>query len=438
MPEDHSSKPQYTGRRLVMMEPGASHKNISDAADKVSLRLAFSTDYKGHEEDYANAFDEADGIVFEKFGIAIINDHHEGEIGELTNAPMSRRVFLYDEPERHLYTLNSNPLANIGRSLWDLICSIFGLRNDRNPISNPVIPNPLPLPDSFSDNADSYWGIQSIGLQSNSITGKGIKLAILDTGINENHADFTGRGVVSKSFVADEKVNDLNGHGTHCTGNAAGYTRGDNGIRYGVANKASIYVGKVLSNAGSGSDSGILAGMEWAIGSGCKIISMSLGASIRPGQAYSRIYNDVAKIAMDQGTLIIAAAGNDSRRSEKIIKAVNHPANCPNIMAVAAIDRFLKVADFSCGSVNKDNGQIVDIAGPGVAIFSSYKSPHDYASLSGTSMSTPFVAGVAALLWEKHPKATPYEIWDMLKEQARRLPVSSDDVGAGLVQVPSL
>ena len=436
LPEDHSSKPQYTGRRLVMMESGASYKNISDAADKVSLRLAFSSDFKDHEEDYANAFHEADGIVFEKFGIAVINDHHEGEIGELTDAPLARRVFLYDEPERYLYTLNSNPLASMGKSIWDLICSIFGLRNDRNPITDPGSPNPTPLPDSFSDDGDSYWGIQSVRVQNKGYSGKGVKLAILDTGINEIHADFDGRGVVSKSFIADEKVNDLNGHGTHCTGIAAGYTRGDNGTRYGVANKASIYVGKVLSNAGAGSDSGILAGMEWAMGSGCKIISMSLGASIRPGHAYSRIYNDIAKIALDQGTLIIAAAGNDSRRSQKIIQAVNHPANCPNIMAVAAIDRFLKIADFSCGSVNKDSGQVVDIAGPGVAVFSSYKSPENYASVSGTSMATPFVAGVAALLWEIHPKATPYEIWDMLKEQARRLAESSDDVGAGLVQVP--
>ena len=100
------------------------------------------------------------------------------------------------------------------------------------------------------------------------------------------------------------------------------------------------------------------------------------------------------------------------------------------------MDRFLNVADFSCGSVNKDSGQLVDIAAPGVAVFSSYKNPQLYAPLSGTSMATPFVAGVAALLWEKKPKATPREIWDLLKQNARRLPLSPDDVGAGMVQVP--
>jgi len=433
IPEDNSSKPQFTGKRLVIMRSDASNKNISDEAEKVSLRLAFSSDYKNHEEDYRQAFDQADGIVFEKFGVAVINDHHEDEVNELTSQAQARKVFLYDEPERYLYTLASNPLASMGKSLWELICMLFGKRKD------PILdkdPDPIPLPESFADTAASYWGIQAVRLLTNSYSGKGIKIAVLDTGVNETHPDFLGRGIISKSFIGNETVNDLNGHGTHCLGNAAGYLRGDNGIRYGVANDASIYVGKVLSNAGSGSDSGILAGMEWAMGSGCKVISMSLGASTRPGQAYSRIYNEIARNALEQGTLIIAAAGNDSRRSQGIIQAVNHPANCPNIMAVAAMDRFLKVADFSCGSVNKDSGQVVDIAGPGVAVFSSYKNPQIYASLSGTSMATPFVAGVAALLWEKFPNATPKEVWDMIKDQARKVPLSPDDVGAGLVQVP--
>ena len=436
MPEDNSSKPQFTGRRLVMMRSDASNKNISDEANKVSLRLAFSSDYKNNEQDYVQAFNDADGIVFEKFGVAVINDHHKDELSELTSAAQARKVFLYDEPERYLYTLASNPLATMGKSLWEFICSIFGKRTDRIPDIRPGDPTPMPLPDSFADNAAYYWGVQAVRLLANSYSGKGVKIAILDTGVNETHPDFPGRGIVSKSFIANETVNDLNGHGTHCVGNAAGYIRGDSGIRYGVASEASIYVGKVLSNAGSGSDSGILAGMEWAMDSGCKVISMSLGASVQPGQAYSRIYNDIAKSALEQDTLIIAAAGNDSRRSQGIIQAVNHPANCPNIMAVAAMDRFLKVADFSCGSVNKDSGQLVDIAGPGVAVFSSYKNPQLYASLSGTSMATPFVAGVAALLWEKNPNATPKEIWDMLKQQARPVSLSIDDVGAGLVQVP--
>jgi subtilisin len=436
MPEDNTSKPEYTGRRIVMIDADASYKKINDAAKGVSLRLSFSKDYKNHEEDYINAFRDSDGIVFEKFGVAVINANYEAELDQLTSVPQARRVFLYDEPERYLYTLNSTRKGNFVKSIWNLFCSMFAKWLNKDPDFCRDNSNPMPLPDSFADDENTYWGIKAIRLLANTYSGKGIKVAVLDTGINGAHPDFSERGVISKSFIPDETVNDLNGHGTHCIGNAAGYVRGDNGIRYGVANDASIYVGKVLSNVGSGSDSGILAGMEWAMENGCKIISMSLGASIRPGQAYSRIYDDIAKNALDQGTMIIAAAGNDSRRSQGLIQAVNHPANCPNIMAVAAMNRLLNVADFSCGSVNKDIGQVVDIAGPGVAVYSAYKNPEQYASLSGTSMATPFVAGVAALMWEKHPKATPREIWELIKKHARPVPLSVDDVGAGLVQVP--
>jgi subtilisin family serine protease len=270
---------------------------------------------------------------------------------------------------------------------------------------------------------------------SSPYTGNNIPIAILDTGFLIAHPDFQARTIQTKSFISGEDVNDLNGHGTHCTGISAGGRRGSNNTRYGVSSDAKIYIGKVLSNAGSGSDSGILAGMDWAMANGCKVISMSLGAATRPGQSYSRIYEDIAKKALGSGTLIIAAAGNESRRSSNIIQPVGHPANCPSIMAVAAVDRFLKVADFSCGAINGDGGEI-NIAGPGVSVMSAYKAPQNYISISGTSMATPFVAGVAAQLWEKNPNATAKQIWDMLVSSARPIGLPQTDVGAGLVQSP--
>ena len=133
--------------------------------------------------------------------------------------------------------------------------------------------------------------------------------------------------------------------------------------------------------------------------------------------------------------MIIAAAGNESNRSSNSIKPVGHPANCPSIMAVAAVDRFLKVADFSCGAVNGDGGE-VNIAGPGVAVMSAYKSPQNYTSINGTSMATPFVSGVAAQLWKQNPNATPSQVWEKLVNTARPIGLPASDVGAGLVQSP--
>ncbi|WP_373497532.1 S8 family serine peptidase [Aquiflexum sp.] len=435
--EEQDPKPEFTGRRLVMLDSSAKFKDIEEEAEGASLRLATSEDYKTHEEDYVDAFDQADGIVFERFGVAVINDNHQEEINVLTSSARTKSMFLYDEPERYLYALTTAN-ASGGGGFWQWLCRLLGIgpRPPVTPIPGDPIPNPDPsLPNSFSDNAQAYWGVHAVRALTSPYTGKNIPIAILDTGFILAHSDFQSRDITSKSFISGEDINDLNGHGTHCTGNASGGIRGSNGVRYGVSHESKIFIGKVLSNAGSGSDSGILAGMDWAMTNGCKIISMSLGAPTRPGQSHSRIYEDIARNALDNGTLIIAAAGNESRRSSGSTKPVGHPANCPSIMAVAAVDRFLKVADFSCEGINPDGGE-VNIAGPGVAVMSSYKFPQNYASLNGTSMATPFVSGVAAQLWEKNPTATPRQIWQELTTTARTLNLPTSDVGAGLVQSP--
>ena len=162
---------------------------------------------------------------------------------------------------------------------------------------------------------------------------------------------------------------------------------------------------------------------------------MSLGASVVPDEKYSQIYTDIANRALERGTLIIAAAGNDSDRNSGIIAPVNHPANCPSIMAVGALDFDLNVANFSCGSINIDGGQ-VDLSAPGVDIYSSWKSPDYYNIISGTSMATPYVAGIAALYCEAYPAASATDIWKHLTQHAKKLDLNTSDIGAGLVQAP--
>src|SRR3546814_2154196 len=122
---------------------------------------------------------------------------------------------------------------------------------------------------------------------------------------------------------------------------------------------------------------------------------MSLGSTLASGQTYSKVFEEVAKRALEAGTVIIAAAGNDSRRPDHIAP-VSHPANCPSIVAVAAVDRDLRIAPFSSGGLVPGGGE-VDIAAPGVGILSAWPGEQRYNTISGTSMATPFVAGVAAL-----------------------------------------
>ena len=161
---------------------------------------------------------------------------------------------------------------------------------------------------------------------------------------------------------------------------------------------------------------------------------MSLGSPVEPGQAYSRVFEEVAKRALAAGTVIVAAAGNDSQRPDEIAP-VSHPANCPSIMAVAAIDQQMQIAPFSSGGLGGEGGQ-VDIAGPGVAVLSAWPGSERYNTISGTSMATPFVAGVAALLVETSPAVTGKTLFERIVQSARPLSLPARDVGAGLIQAP--
>ena len=200
--------------------------------------------------------------------------------------------------------------------------------------------------------------------------------------------------------------------------------------RYGVASGASIYVGKVLSNAGSGSDANILAAMEWAIANGCAVISMSLGADVATPVA---AYEAVGRRALAAGTLVIAAAGNNARRPGDP-GFVGSPANSPSILAVGALAPDLRMAPFSARATPVDGGSI-DIAAPGLDVYSSWPMPTRYHIISGTSMATPHVAGIAALYAQSTGKRGR-DLWKALIAGTQGLALPVEDVGAGLATAP--
>lgn len=283
------------------------------------------------------------------------------------------------------------------------------------------------------------WCLDMIGIGAgyNKATGKGVSVAVLDTGIDLDHPDFRGRlieGVHAVSFVEGESVRDLNGHGTHCAGVVAGPASPASGTRYGVAPDVTLLVGKVLGGPdGEGYDSDILEGIDWAADQGARVISMSLGSIRQLDAPYPRKYERVASNLLRQsdGPLIVAAAGNESNRPTRIAP-VGNPAACPSFMAIAAINSSRAVAYFSCGGV--DSVSQVDLAAPGVAVMSAWIGG-GYKSISGTSMATPHVAGVAALYLELNSKMTPQQLWQKLISKASSLSVKRD-FGSGLVRVP--
>ncbi|MDL5159043.1 S8 family serine peptidase [Actinomycetospora termitidis] len=332
------------------------------------------------------------------------------------------------EPERVLHaltdTLTESYTAGYAHGAADLAARLSAV----GAASAPALPAATAV---FQDNNQYTWGLQAVCVTRTKRTGQGITIAVLDTGFDLDHPDFAGRAPITKSFVTGQAVQDGNGHGTHCIGTSSGPSAPAGSRRYGVAPGVRILAGKVLNNAGSGNDQGILAGIEWAITQGATIISMSLGADVRE---VSQAYENVGRRALAAGSLIIAAAGNAANRPGDPA-FVGIPANSPSIMAVASLDADLGISFYSSGSNPVAGGQI-DIAGPGRNVYSSWPMPKRYNTISGTSMATPHVSGVAAL-WSEATGHTGRALWSDLTQHATRLPLPSSDVGAGLVQAPA-
>ena len=284
----------------------------------------------------------------------------------------------------------------------------------------------------LADTPEATWGVRATRAVSSPRSGLGISVAVLDTGIDLAHPDFTGRDITTQSFVPGESVQDAHGHGTHCAGTACGPRTPPDAPRYGVAPEAQLFVGKVLSDAGSGTDAGILAGINWAVLHGCHVVSMSLGADVP--QVHPP-YTAAGRRALDRGCLLVAAAGNNADRPAGQPGFVGPPASSPHVMAVAALDQRLAVAPFSARSLRATRGGQVDVAAPGVQVLSAWPMPERYRSISGTSMATPHVAGLAAL-WAEQTGLRGRDLWAVLVMESERLLAPSADVGAGLLLAP--
>ncbi|MFB2893527.1 S8 family serine peptidase [Aerosakkonemataceae cyanobacterium BLCC-F50] len=423
---------ETTGRYLVLLPEDGVDSGIRALIDNTGTQsVARAADFEDHTFS-AEQLESADTVVFDNLGVAVVS-LDPNQVQSITTATATDGAILAVEPERVVYAIEDN-LNSVLTTDY-----LKGFRDAVNYITNQAIPLESQLAATLLADNSATWGLQATKVVNTTYSGLGIKIAVLDTGLDLTHPDFAGRKITSQSFISGEAVQDLNGHGTHCIGTACGSKTPSIAPRYGIAYNAEIFAGKVLSNRGSGADGGILAGIEWAITNGCKVISMSLEAPTRPGDTYSQVYEQVGLRALRQGTLIVAAAGNDSRdpstgKRLSPPNPVGHPANAPSIMAVAALDAQLQVAAFSNGSINPKGGQI-DIAGPGVNVYSTWPMPTRYRTISGTSMATPHVAGIAALYAEA-TGLTGHALWGLLMREAQRLPLPSADVGVGLVQAP--
>jgi subtilisin family serine protease len=324
---------------------------------------------------------------------------------------------------------------------------------------------PLTVAETVQPTAQAMaWGVQAVGADTSPFAGEGIVVAVLDTGIDASHPAFAGVEIVQKDFTG-EGDGDPNGHGTHCAGTIFG--RDVSGHRIGVARGVQkVLIGKVLGEQGGGSSDQIVSAIQWAVENGAHVISMSLGMDF-PGfvaqqeaaglpvelatsrglegyranvQLFERLASLVrAQGAFSQATIIVAAAGNESQRdvNPNFEIAVSPPAVSEGIISVAALGegpQGLKVAPFSNTGAN--------VSGPGVGVVSA-KTGGGLSTKSGTSMATPYVAGVAALWAQKITSVGPLNALHLTSRliasaNADGLQPSVDpfDVGAGIVRAP--
>ena len=278
------------------------------------------------------------------------------------------------------------------------------LDNTENP--DPYLTDPTSYRYQYMhDTVDSYaaWGVT---------TGKGVTVAVIDTGVKANHEDLPNLRRVEVTNGKDSLgLDDTTGHGTHVAG-IIGAAMGNGKGGAGIAPGATILSLRVVNAAGYIYDSALIAALRTAVKNGAQIVNISIG-----GTAYNAVFQKVINEAAEAGVTVVAAMGNDGTN------CLNYPAGYDNVIGVVSVDRTNNRASGS------SYGTWGDVAAPGAAVWSTTNNG-SYGPKSGTSMASPVVAGVAALYKSVHPDATPAQITARLKATATR---GGSDLGAGIV-----
>lgn len=360
--------PAVPGEFLVAMKPGAGAQAITAQSNARGMNLLSKP--VGSSQS---------GIVLVKAGGGAMGAMSAGSDAQTLQALRSNPAVLYAEPN---YIVKLDPLEKQPGQVFPTA-------------AEPQAPNdPMFAKQYHHKNMKTVEGW-------NVTRGDDFVLAIVDTGVDTKHPDLAAKLLPGYNTVDDTPiVEDGNGHGTHCAGIAAAITNNGVGVA-GVAPDVKILPVQVLSKEGSGSYASVAGGIIWAADHGAKVISMSLG-----GPQSSPVITQAVKHALGKGAMLIAAMGNSGAGADGMKPIKSYPAAEPGVMAIGASDDKDVRARFS------QVGEWHSVIAPGVNILSTFPTyatdmpGKDYGAISGTSMATPAVAGLAALVRSKFPQLT--------------------------------
>jgi subtilisin family serine protease len=371
---------------------------ISDTADTVQLQI--DTETKTETQEDINPDKSGELSIDENRKVITFNKDLSEEEKEQIESEYSVE-FTEDQAIKGTYTIITSDESNLEK---------LEQNEDVDTVETDI---PVKM---FTDTID--WGVKRVGADSSwdSGTGNGVIVAVVDTGIQLNHPDLSTNVITGYDFVNnDESATDDNGHGTHVAGIIASTMNGSGNV--GTSYSAKLMPVKVLNESGYGYLSDVAKGIYYAADNGARIINMSLGTS-----EDSDTLRTAVQYAANKGVLLVAAAGNDSGAP------CAYPAAYSSVVCVVATDQDNKLASFS-----NIGGEL---AAPGVSNYSTYINSA-YATLSGTSMASPHVAGSAALLLSVCTDCSTSEVRTLLRESATDLGSVGNDIifGYGLVNL---
>ena len=408
-----------TGRLLVTFNEGAMNAGMKSLRVGSGLRIADARDSHGQAFALEQASD-ADGVVYPEIGVALVGGESAAKcnmsVGASSEATSPIRSI---DPEYFMFADQAAASGETSGYLQGFARMTRVIQQDLG-----ILPAVELQPDVEPEVSGATWGLTACKVTASTFDGNGIKVAILGTGFDLGHPEFASRTFVTSTFVG-QPVQDGNGHGTHVAGTACGPKAPAGGIpRYGIGFQTSVFIAKVLTNQGVGTQAQVLAGMNWAIANKCQVIIITLGAGI----AVQPSYTAAGAAALTNGCLMFAPSGHGSHRPG-FISPVGAPANSPTVVSVGSLDADLKLAAFSSGGK-------IDIAAPGVNVVSSFPRPVLHKTWSGSACATAHAAGCAALFAQVSSALRGQALREKLFAAAERLPFPATDAGAGLVQAP--